>query len=421
MPTDPRPLFDRARHVLPGGVNSPVRAFRNVGGTPVFVARGDGARVWDEDGREYIDFVGAWGPLLFGHAFPPVVDAVRAAAGTGVCFGAPTRLEVDFAETFVRLNGWLEQVRVTNSGTEATMTAARLVRAATGRPSILTFDGGYHGHGDAFLVPASSPSARPDTNRADSPVVLATFNDLDSVAQALDHSRGRVAGVFVEPVCANVGVIAPAPGFLAGLRRLCDEHGTLLVFDEVVTGGRLARGGAAEYYRVRPDLATYGKVVGGGLPIGAVGGPRALMSLLAPEGPVAHAGTFCGNPMSMAAGLAQLRAIEADATLYERLETLGARLERGVAEAARAAGVACTMARVGSMWTLYFTASPVAHAAAARASETARFATFFHAALSRGVSLAPSALEACFVSAAHTEADIDIAVGRLGEALASLA
>lgn len=442
MTNDHGALFARARHVIPGGVNSPVRAFRAVGGTPPFIARGEGARVWDEHGRAYLDYVGAWGPLLFGHAYAPVVQAVQDVAADGVCFGAPTRLEVEFAEALIRLSGWLEQVRVMNSGTEAAMTAARLVRAVTGRPTILKFDGGYHGHGDAFLTsgvdaPAAdadlatqrkrpglalaSDAAQGEASGAVSvpAVVLATYNDLDSVRRAVALCQGRVAGIFVEPVCANVGVVAPGPGFLEGLRAVCDEIGALLVFDEVVTGCRLGRGGAVECFGVRPDLATFAKVIGGGLPIGAVGGPRVLMSQLAPEGPVFHAGTFCGNPVSMAAGLAQLRAIEADPDLYRRLDHLGAQLQRGVGDALAGAGVVGQFARVGSMWTLFFAAAPVVNAAGARGSDTRAYASFFHAMLRRGVSLTPSQFEANFISAAHTESDvtrtIEVVTQSLGE------
>lgn len=433
-----RDLFERARAVLPGGVNSPVRAFRSVGGSPPFIARGEGATVWDEDGRSYVDFVCAWGPLLFGHAFPPVVRAVQDVAARGVCLGAPTRLEVEFAETLIRLSGWLEQVRVMNSGTEAAMTAARLVRAATGRPTLLKFHGGYHGHADAFLAPAVDPSEplvngalSSDAGAAQTPAgspahgevarsVLAIYNDLESVRQAASACRGGLAAIFVEPVCANVGVIAPQPGFLEGLRAICDEHGALLVFDEVVTGFRIARGGAVERFGVRPDLVIYGKVIGGGLPIGAVGGPRALLEQLAPEGPVFQAGTFCGNPVSMAAGLAQLRAIDTQADLYERLEQRGAQLEARVLDAIRVAGARCQFARVGSMWTLFFSATPIQNGQEALACDAGRFSTFFHTMLRQGITLAPSQMEANFISTSHSVAEIARTAGALARAIADV-
>jgi glutamate-1-semialdehyde 2,1-aminomutase len=327
-------LFERARRRIPGGVNSPVRAFKAVGGTPRFIVRAQGARVFDEDGNAYVDYVGSWGPMLLGHGHPAVVEAIRRQAAIGTSFGAPTRLEVEMAETLARLVPSLEKVRMVNSGTEATMSAIRLARGASRRPKIVKFEGCYHGHGDSFLIKAGSGAATfgtPDspgvTEATARDTVTARFNDLESVRRRLQAHVGAVAAVIVEPVVGNMGVVAPRPGFLEGLRELCDMHGALLVFDEVMTGFRVARGGAQELYGVRPDLTTLGKVIGGGLPVGAYGGRAGLVSLVAPEGPVYQAGTLSGNPLAMAAGLAQLRAIEADPGLYDRLDRLGTLLE----------------------------------------------------------------------------------------------
>jgi glutamate-1-semialdehyde 2,1-aminomutase len=406
-------LFARARRRLPGGVNSPVRAFKAVGGVPRFIARAEGARVWDEDGRAYVDHVGSWGPMLLGHSHPAVVEAVRRQAEIGMSFGAPSRLEVEMAEALARLVPSLEKVRMVNSGTEATMAAVRLARGATRRSRIVKFEGCYHGHGDSFLIKAGSGAATfgtPDspgvTEATARDTVTARFNDLECVRRRLQAHAGTVAAVIVEPVVGNMGVVPPRPGFLEGLRRLCDQHGALLVFDEVMTGFRVARGGAQERYGVRPDLTTLGKIIGGGLPVGAYGGRADLLSLIAPEGPVYQAGTLSGNPLAMAAGLAQLRAIEAGPGLYERLEALGATLEAGLAEAIGAGRYPCRVARVGSMWTLFFSGREVTDWDVAARCDTARFGRFFHAMLERGMSLAPSQFEANFLSAAHTEKDV---------------
>jgi len=410
-------LFSRARRVLPGGVNSPVRAFKAVGGVPRFIARAEGARVWDEDGREYVDHVGSWGPMILGHAHPAVVEAVRRQAGVGTSFGAPCRLEVEMAETLTRLVPSLEKVRMVSSGTEATMAAIRLARGATGRAKIVKFAGCYHGHGDSFLIKAGSGAATfgtPDspgvTESTARDTLIARFNDLECVRRRLQAHAGAVAAVIVEPVVGNMGVVAPRPGFLEGMRRLCHEHGALLVFDEVMTGFRVARGGAQERYGVRPDLTTLGKVIGGGLPVGAYGGRADLLSQVAPEGPVYQAGTLSGNPLAMAAGLAQLRAIEDDRGLYDRLERLGAALQAGLADAISASGYPCRVARVGSMWTLFFSAREVTDWDVAARCDVARFGRFFHAMLERGHSLAPSQFEANFLCAAHTEADVESTV-----------
>jgi glutamate-1-semialdehyde 2,1-aminomutase len=417
-------LFERARRRIPGGVNSPVRAFKAVGGTPRFIVRAQGARVFDEDGNAYVDYVGSWGPMLLGHGHPAVVEAIRRQAAIGTSFGAPTRLEVEMAETLARLVPSLEKVRMVNSGTEATMSAIRLARGASRRPKIVKFEGCYHGHGDSFLIKAGSGAATfgtPDspgvTEATARDTVTARFNDLESVRRRLQAHVGAVAAVIVEPVVGNMGVVAPRPGFLEGLRELCDMHGALLVFDEVMTGFRVARGGAQELYGVRPDLTTLGKVIGGGLPVGAYGGRAGLVSLVAPEGPVYQAGTLSGNPLAMAAGLAQLRAIEADPGLYDRLDRFGTLLAEGLRDAIAAGGHPCRVARVGSMWTLFFNPREVTDWDVAARSDTARYGRFFHAMLERGFSLAPSQFEANFLSAAHTEADVEATVAAAREAL----
>jgi glutamate-1-semialdehyde 2,1-aminomutase len=419
-----RALFARARTLLPGGVNSPVRAFRAVGGTPLFIARAEGARVWDEDGNAFIDYLGSWGPMILGHSHPAVVEAIRAQAGRGTSFGAPTRLEVEMAEMLRRLVPSLDMVRMVNSGTEATLSALRLARGATGRPKLVKFEGCYHGHGDSFLIKAGSGAATfgsPDspgvTEATARDTLTAVFNDLGSVDRRFREHRGAVAAVIVEPVVGNMGVVAPRPGFLEGLRELCTAQGSLLIFDEVMTGFRVGPGGAQARYRVRPDLTTLGKIIGGGLPVGAYGGRRDLMEQIAPSGPVYQAGTLSGNPLAMSAGLATLRAIEADPGLYDRLEAKGAALQAGVGAAIAGRGWACRLARVGSMWTLFFNPEEVTDWSVASRSDTARYGRFFHAMLDRGQYLAPSQFEANFLSAAHAEADVAATVAAAAAAL----
>lgn len=420
-------LFEAAQRVIPGGVNSPVRAFRGVGGSPFFVARAEGARITDEDGRAYVDFLGSWGPLILGHAPPAVVEALTETARKGTSYGAPTAQEVEMAERITRAVPSMEMVRLVSSGTEAAMSAIRLARGATGRDVIIKFDGCYHGHADSLLVKAGSGGATfgiPDS--AGVPAALAAltlalpFNDLEAVSRAFETRRGEVAAVLVEPVAGNMGVVPPAPGFLAGLRDLCTRHGALLVFDEVITGFRVAYGGAQALYAVRPDLTCLGKIIGGGLPVGAYGGPRELMSKVAPLGPVYQAGTLSGNPLAVAAGLATLRALE-DPAIYERLERLGARFAHGISEAAASAGIPVTVNRVGSMLTTFFTEGPVTDYASAKRADTARYARFFHGMLDRGVFLAPSQFEAAFVSVAHTEQDLDLAARACRDTMKTLA
>ncbi len=420
-----RALFDRARRLIPGGVNSPVRAFRGVGGTPLFIARAQGARVEDEDGRSYIDYIGSWGPMILGHGHPAVVAAVHSQIERGTSFGAPSRLEVDMAEALAAFVPSLGRVRMVNSGTEATMAAVRLARGATGRSMIVKFEGCYHGHGDSFLIKAGSGAATfgvPDsagvTEGTARDTLTAAFNELDAVSRLFSDNHGKIAAVIVEPVVGNMGVVVPRPGFLEGLRDLCSRHGAILILDEVMTGFRLARGGAQERYGVRPDLTTLGKVIGGGLPVGAYGGRTDLMALIAPDGPVYQAGTLSGNPLAMAAGLATLRQIDATPGFYESLERLGARLEAGLRGRLEQGRYPCGVARVGSMWTLFFTPGEVVNWTGASRCDTTRFSRFFHEMLRRGVFLAPSQFEANFISMAHTEADIDATIDAAGEALA---
>ncbi|MBN1422580.1 MAG: glutamate-1-semialdehyde 2,1-aminomutase, partial [Planctomycetes bacterium] len=381
-------LYRRAERVIPGGVNSPVRAFRSVGGEPVFIASGEGSRVRDVEGRESIDYVGSWGPLILGHRHPAVIAAIEEALGRGLSFGAPTAAEVDLAERVSRLVPSIEMVRLVNSGTEATLSAARLARGATGRDRIIKFAGCYHGHGDSFLIQAGSgaltfgvPSS-PGVPRALAELTLvARYNDADGVRALAERHRGQIAAIFVEPVAGNMGCVPPNEGFLEALREIADAEGILLVFDEVMTGFRLAPGGAQEIYGVRPDVTTLGKILGGGLPIGAYGGARILMEKIAPAGPIYQAGTLSGNPIATAAGLATLGALAPE--VYERLERLSRALAEGLEAAARKAGVAATVNRAGSMLTLFFAPGPVTDLESAMASDAKRFAAFFRAMLRR--------------------------------------
>jgi glutamate-1-semialdehyde 2,1-aminomutase len=417
-------LFAAAERVIPGGVNSPVRAFRGVGGQPFFVARGEGARLWDVDGRAFLDFVGSWGPLILGHAAAPIVEAVSEAARRGTSYGAPTAGEVEMAEAIAAACPSMEMVRLVSSGTEAAMSALRLARGATGRDLLVKFEGCYHGHADSLLVKAGSGGATfsiPDSKGVPAALAAMTltapFNDLDAV-RALFRARGDgIAAVIVEPVAGNMGVVPPAPGFLQGLREITSHHGALLVFDEVITGFRVAYGGAQARYGVRPDLTCLGKIVGGGMPIAAYGGRRDVMAHVAPLGGVYQAGTLSGNPLAVAAGLAMLAALRRPG-VYERLEVLGARMEQGLRTASDKTGVPLTVNRVGSMLTAFFCPGPVTDWSSAARADRDRYARFFHAMLARGIYLAPSQFEAAFVSLAHTEADLDEAARATVEALA---
>lgn len=403
-------LFAAAQRVMPGGVNSPVRACRAVGAEPRFLSRGKGSRVWDVDGNEFVDLVCSWGPLILGHCHPAVEEAVLAAARRGLSFGANTEAEVELAELVCRMTG-IEMVRMVNSGTEAVMSALRLARGATGRSKLIKFAGCYHGHCDAMLVKAGSGAltgGAPDSAGVPAELagdtLTAQYNDLASVRRLLDANPGQVAAIIVEPVAANMGVVPPQPGFLQGLRTLCDETGALLIFDEVITGFRLAPGGAQAYYGVRADLVTYGKIIGGGMPVGAYGGGRALLEQVAPLGPVYQAGTLSGNPVAMAAGLAQLQILACTPEVYSELERRGALLEAGLRDALRRVPVQVN--RVGSVLTVFFTQEPVTGYAQARQADTGRFAQWYRGLLARGIYAAPSQFEAMFLSAAHTDAEI---------------
>jgi len=405
--------FAEAQRYMPGGVNSPVRAFRAVGGTPPFIARGQGARLTDIDGNVYIDYVCSWGPLIAGHAHPAVTARLHEAVDRGTSYGAPTEAETELARLVVEMVPSIEMVRFVNSGTEATMSALRLARGATGRDKIVKFAGCYHGHADALLSTAGSgvltlgiPSGPGVTAGTAADTISLPFNDLDAVRAAFAESGDQIAAVIVEPVAGNMGVIPPAKGFLEGLREITREHGALLIFDEVITGFRVAPGGAQERYGVLPDLTCLGKIIGGGLPVGAYGGRRDLMEQMAPLGPVYQAGTLSGNPLAMAAGIATLELLREPGT-YERLEALGAQLAEGMTRAAEAAGVPLTVNRVGSMLTGFFTEGPVTDYASATAADTTRYARFHQAMLARGVYLAPSQFEAAFVSLAHTPEDLE--------------
>ena len=408
-------LFTRAKAVLPGGVDSPVRAFGAVGGEPPFIERARGARIRDVDGRTYIDYVMSWGPLIHGHAPAGQIRALRAAAGRGTSFGAPTAQEVELARLVVRLVVSIERVRFVNSGTEATMSAIRVARAATGRDRIVKFAGCYHGHGDAFLVQAGSgattlgvPTSPGVARGTAADTLIADYNDLASVERLCRVHRGKVAAIVAEPIAGNMGVVPPAAGFLEGLRQLCDRHGALLVFDEVISGFRAARGGAQAVYGVRPDLTCLGKIIGGGLPVGAYGGRADLMAQVAPAGPVYQAGTLAGNPLAMTAGIWALSNLSA--ALYRRLAALGERLADGFRSAAREAGVPLTVNVAGSVLTPFFGAGPVVDYASATASDTAAYATFFRGMLRRGIYPPPSQFEGWFLSAAHSERDVDATV-----------
>jgi len=406
-------LFARALAHMPGGVNSPVRAFRSVGGKPVFMARGQGSRIWDVDGNEYIDYIGSWGPLIFGHRQSEVLRALQEVLEIGTSFGAPTEREVELAELISKLVPSIEQVRLVNSGTEATMSAIRLARGFTGRDRIIKFDGCYHGHGDSLLVKAGSGVATlglPDSpgvprSLAELTTVL-PFNDGDALQKEFQERGSDIACVIVEPIVGNMGCVAPIPGYLQLMREITDRHGTLLIFDEVMTGFRVAAGGAQQLYNIRPDLTTLGKVIGGGLPVGAYGGRADIMSKVAPAGPVYQAGTLSGNPLAVAAGLAALRRLETDPP-YTKLEALGSRLELGLVDALSKAGVRGSVNRAGSMFTLFFTEKKVVDFTTAKTSDTVRFNSYFNAMLDGGIYLPPSQFEAAFISAAHTEADID--------------
>jgi glutamate-1-semialdehyde 2,1-aminomutase len=415
-------LFARAQARIPAGVNSPVRAFRAVGGTPPFFERASGAHLWDADGKRYIDYVGSWGPMLVGHTHPAVVEAVQAAAARALSFGAPTEAETELAEAICRLVPSIEMVRLVSSGTEATMTAIRLARGHTGRSVIVKFEGCYHGHADSLLVKAGSgaltfgnPSSAGVPPETAAHTLVLDFNNSEQVRKAFDAMGREIAGVIVEPVAGNMNLVLPAPGFLETLREQCSKHGTVLIFDEVMTGFRVALGGAQARFGIRPDLTTLGKVIGGGLPVGAVGGAREIMQKIAPLGPVYQAGTLSGNPVAVAAGLATLKLVDTPG-FQERISGVTEGLISGLKSEANKAQVVFSAQSIGSMFGLYFCAAPPTSFAEVMQCDKERFKRFFHAMLERGVYLAPSAYEAGFVSAAHGQAEIDATLAAAREA-----
>jgi glutamate-1-semialdehyde 2,1-aminomutase len=420
-------LFQRAQEIIPGGVNSPVRAFRGVGGTPPFIEQGQGGRIFDADNLQYIDCVGSWGPMILGHGHRYVVEAVKKAATRGFSFGAPTAAEIDLAEMVIQAVPSMEMVRLVSSGTEATMSALRLARAATGRSKIMKFEGGYHGHVDSLLVKAGSGGATfnvPDSAGVPKELtdltLIARYNDLEDVRTQMKEHGSGVAAIIVEPVAGNMGCIPPQPGFLEGLRAICDEHGALLILDEVMTGFRVAYGGAQARFNIRPDITTLGKIIGGGMPIGAYGASRKIMELVSPLGPMYQAGTLSGNPVAVAAGRATLSVLR-NSSIYDDLEERSAEFEAGVLAAADKHNVPVTMNRVGSMWTLFFTEGPVTDFDSANKSSREKFARFFHLMLEEGVYLPPSQLEAAFFSAAHAKKDISQVIERADRVLKKVA
>ena len=418
-----RKLFRQAKQLIPGGVNSPVRAFRSVGGTPLFVAKAKGATVTDADGNTFLDYVSSWGPMILGHAHPKIVSAIRKAAGRGTSYGAPTAGEVALARLIRRAFPSIEKVRLVSSGTEAAMSAVRLARGVTGRDKIVKFEGCYHGHADPMLVKAGSgaltfgqpdsPGIPKDTAKH---TLTAAYNDAASVRRLFEKNPGQIAAVIVEPIPGNMGVVLPAPGFLDELREITRTAGALLIFDEVITGFRVAFGGAQETFGISPDLTVLGKIIGGGLPVGAFGGKRDVMAILSPEGPVYQAGTLSGNPLAVAAGIAALTELSKKGT-YRKLAEKSDYLGEGLQGVFRKTGVPTWTNRVGSMWTTFFQEGPVVDYATAKKSDTSAYARYFHGMLDRGVYLAPSQFEAGFVSLAHTRRDIDRTIRAAREAL----
>lgn len=407
-------LFSRASEMIPGGVNSPVRAFKAVGGTPVFFKKASGAYLTDEDNNQYIDYIGSWGPMILGHAYPPVIHAITQAAASSTSFGAPTRLEVELAELILDMVPYIDKIRMVNSGTEACMSAIRVARGYTGRNKILKFEGNYHGHADSFLIKAGSgaltlgtPSSPGVTPGTASDTITARYNDLEQVRSIFVRDGHEMAAVILEPVAGNMGCVPPEPGFLDGLRMLCDEYGALLIFDEVMTGFRLAAGGAQELFEIQADLVTYGKIIGAGLPVGAYGGKAEIMQVVSPDGPVYQAGTLSGNPLAMSAGLALLTELRNNPGIYTELEEKTAYLENGLLNALNKANFPFSINRVGSMLSVFFSDVPATSYDTAIQTDQVRFKSYFHFLLENGIYLPPAAYEAWFVSLAHTYADLD--------------
>ncbi len=420
-------FFDQAHKHIPGGVNSPARAFKGVGGTPLFIKRAKGAFMYDEDGNELVDYIASWGPMILGHAFPAVIEAVKKAAEDSTSFGAPTVLENRMAERVCGMVPGLDKVRMTNSGTEATMSSIRVARGYTGRDKIIKFEGCYHGHGDSFLIKAGSgaltlghPSSPGVTAGTAKDTLTADYNRLDSVQRLLEENREEVAAVILEPVAGNMGCVPPTEGFLAGLRRLCDEHGALLIFDEVMSGFRIARGGAVERFGVQPDLMTYGKVIGAGMPVGAFGGSAEVMGVVAPDGPVYQAGTLSGNPVAMSAGLALLAELDENPSIYDELEQQAGSLQKELGKVFNSHGITVTDNRVGSMLGFFFCEGPVESFSDVSRTDTGFFARFFHGMLREGIYLPPSAFEAWFVSHCHDDEVIRKTVDAADRVLSTL-
>ena len=414
-------LYNQAKKVIPGGVNSPVRAFKSVGGQPIFIERGKGSRLYDVDGNSYIDYVCSWGPLIFGHAYPPIINAIKDTAENGTTFGASTSLEVELAEMLVDAVPSIDMVRLVNSGTEALMSAIRVARGFTNRSKIIKFEGCYHGHSDSLLAKAGSGLATfglPDSAGVPANVTADTivlpYNNLDIVAETIIAMPGEVACIVLEPIAGNMGVVVPKPGYLAGLRELCDANGIVLIFDEVISGFRVSYGGAQELYGITPDMTTLGKIIGGGLPVGAYGGKREIMECVAPLGPVYQAGTLSGNPLAVSAGIATLKALR-EPGFYDELERKAITLENGIDDAASCAGVRIQSNRVGSMMTAFFADKPIFDYTSAKEANTDLYAQYFNGMLEHGVYLAPSQFEAAFVSSAHSDEDIENTINASSE------
>ena len=420
-------LFAEAEKVIPGGVNSPVRAFKGVGGTPIFAKRATGAYLYDEDDNRYIDYINSWGPMILGHAYPPVVDAVIERAKSGTSFGMPTEIETKIAQLAISMVPNIEKIRFVNSGTEACMSAIRLARGYTKRDKIIKFAGCYHGHSDSFLIQAGSgastfgtPNSPGVTQGTAKDTLLATYNDLDSVKILFESNVDEIAAIIIEPVAGNMGCVPPSEGFLQELRALCDAHQSLLIFDEVMTGFRLAKGGAQELFGIKADIVCFGKVIGGGLPVGAFAGSAAIMNYLAPLGPVYQAGTLSGNPLAMAAGIAMLESLNEDAGVFKRLEEKTAYLHKGIQKVLSEAGIDFTINRVGSMISVHFDAAPVVDFATAKNGDNATFKQFFHGLLQEGIYIAPSAYETWFITDALTYEDLDFTINAINKVAQSL-
>lgn len=420
-------LFERAKEFIPGGVNSPVRAFKSVGGNPVFFASGKGSKMYDVDGNEYLDYIGSWGPHLFGHNPPFITDALKHQIDKGVSFGAPSAIEVEVAELLTSMIPSLEMVRMVNSGTEATMSAVRIARGYTGREKIIKFEGCYHGHADFFLIKAGSgaltfgvPTSPGVTKNNAADTLIAEYNNLESVKQLIKENKNEIAAIILEPIAGNMGVVRATDAFAKGLRELCTEEGIILIFDEVMTGFRVALGGAQQVLGITPDLSTYGKIIGGGLPVGAFGGKKAIMEKLSPSGPVYQAGTLSGNPLAMTAGYAALKYIQNNPDLYDKLEEKGAYLEAGFKDCMKSLGKDFAINRINSMLTLFFTERAVVDYASAVSSDTVLFGKFFHEMLNRGVYLPPAQFEAMFISLTHSEEDLDYTIKAFYESMKAI-